>query len=91
MQNYIDSLRALRRPSLMIRAARFGLREYDRKKHLKRIFSGKELPAPGRAVAALIEAEAQHEAIRQEGAATYSVTRHLEALIALMAEAQLQS
>ena len=41
----------------------------------------------GRAVPALTEAEAQHEVIRQEGAETYSVTRHLEALIALIAEA----
>lgn len=89
MSTYIDSLSALRRPSLLIRAARHGLLEYDRKKDLKRVLSGVDVPAPGQAIARLMEAEAQHEATRKAGIAGYSVSRHLEALIALMAEARL--
>ena len=86
MTDHIDSLNDLRRPGLLIRAARHGLMEYDRKKHLRRVLPGIETPPPGRAIAALAEREAQHEATRKAGVAGYSVARHLEALIALMAE-----
>lgn len=86
MTNTIESLKTLQRPSLLVRAARHGLREYDRKKDLRRVLRGEDAPAAGAALGALAETEARFEATRQAGDASYSVSRHLEALIALMAE-----
>lgn len=86
MTHTTESLASLRRPSLLIRAARHGLREYDRKKDLRRVLRNGETAQPGAALTALLETEAQHEATRKAGDASYSVSRHLEALIALMAE-----
>ncbi len=48
-----------------------------------------DAPAPGVAVTRLIEEEARLEETRQGGGAGYSPSRHVEVLIALMAEARL--
>ncbi|QDC11583.1 hypothetical protein FHY55_09995 [Oceanicola sp. D3] len=79
----------MRRPSLLIRAARLGLTDYSRTRDLKRIMRVTTLPAPTRAVRDLLETEAAMEEGRQEGLSTYSVIRHVEVMIALMAEARL--
>lgn len=82
-------LAALRRPRLLIRAARFGLCDYNRDRDLRRLTRSETVPAPARALPALMETEAQLEEIRRAGDASYSVCRHVEVLIALMAEARL--
>ena len=82
-------LSTLRRPRLLIRAARFGLDEYNRKRDLKRLIGATTTPSPHSAVNALIEKEAHLEQVRKDGDATYSVARHVEVLIALMAETRL--
>lgn len=78
----------LRRPRLLITAARFGLSDYDRSRDLPRILNS----APPRAASAVIEQliseEAGLEESRRAGMATYSVMRHLDVLIALMDEAR---
>ncbi len=79
----------LRRPRLLIRAARFGLTDYNRDRDLKRVMKVARAPSPLRAVDGLIEAEAHLEETRKAGDASYSVARHVEVLIALMAEARL--
>lgn len=84
-----DPLSGIRRPSLLIRAARLGLADYSRTRDLKRIMRVATLPAPTRAVRDLIETEAEMEQGRQSGLSTYSVIRHVEVMIALMAEARL--
>lgn len=86
MTTTLESLKTLHRPSLLIRAARHGLREYDRKKDLRRVLRGEEAPQAGAVLSALAETEARYEETRKAGDASYSVSRHLEALIALMAE-----
>ena len=83
------TLNALRRPKLLIRAARFGLAEYVRDRDLRRLMRMPAAPAPRVAVTWLLEEEARLERIRQIGAAAYAPARHVEVLIALMAEAQL--
>ncbi|WP_226780877.1 DUF6477 family protein [Oceaniglobus trochenteri] len=78
-------LSALRRPRLLIRAARFGLADYNRTRTLSRILpdTGPDAdPLPP-----LLSREADCEARRRQGDATYSVARHVEILIALMSEA----
>jgi hypothetical protein len=65
MTDFSTILKDLRRPRLLIRAARHGLSDYRR------------------------DREAEIEGNRQTGSACYNVARHIEVLIALMAEARL--
>ena len=89
MKDITTLLASLRRPRLLIRAARFGLENYNRSRDLKRVIGTTQAPNPSRAIDSLIEKEAQLEATRKQGDATYSVARHVDVLIALMAEARL--
>lgn len=79
----------LRRPRLLIRAARFGLVDYDRTRDLKRLLGLTVPPSPSVAVERLIEEEAAHEERRRAGGLGYSPTRHVDVLIALIAEVRL--
>lgn len=78
----------LRRPRLLIRAARFGLRNYRRERDLLRMLPQSRLPTPGRAIDNLLDVESDMESKRKLGDASYSVARHVDILIALMAESQ---
>ncbi|PTQ71932.1 DUF6477 family protein [Celeribacter persicus] len=89
MTDVTTLLSTLRRPRLLIRAARLGLEHYNRNRDLKRVMRTGTAPSPARALTALIEEEARMEDIRRSGDATYNVTRHVEVLIALMGEARL--
>jgi Family of unknown function (DUF6477) len=89
MNDPVKLLAALRRPSLLIRAARFGLSDYRRERDLRRLTQSSNLPTPSRALGLLISEEGRMEETRQTGDATYSAARHIELLIALMAEARL--
>ncbi|WP_332836469.1 DUF6477 family protein [Thioclava electrotropha] len=85
----VTAVAKLRRPRLLIRAARHGLSDYSRKRDLKRVMRMSELPRPGAALRALMAEEAALDHARRAGEATYSVARHIELLIALLAEARL--
>ena len=89
MSDPTSLLSHIKRPSLLIRAARFGLREYSRDRDLKRILHTDRLAAPNRVLPRLIDEEEQINETRKKGDAAYSVTRHIEVLIAMMAEARL--
>jgi hypothetical protein len=90
MSESIRRLRGLTRPRLLIQAARAGLARYDRTRDLARVLRG-ALPAEGdAALEALLEDEAEAEARRRAADAGYEIGRHVELLIALMAEARLQ-
>lgn len=91
MPNVLDKLHTLHRPKLLIRAARHGATEYNRKRDLRRLLRSDPLPAPLRAVTRLIDLEADLEATRQTGDNAYSISRHVDVLIALMGEARLVS
>jgi hypothetical protein len=91
MPDTIDRLQDLRRPRLLVRAARFGLSDYDRDRDLRRVFGPGATPAPGRAMGRLLDREAGLEAIRLAGGAGYSVARHVQVLTALMAESSMAS
>lgn len=82
-------LKTLRRPKLLVRAARIGLAEYDRSRDLRRVLPAVARAQGGAALDALIEAESEMEQTRSRGDLKYSVGRHVELLIALMAEARL--
>ncbi|WP_353472520.1 DUF6477 family protein [Salipiger sp. H15] len=90
MQDLQSLLGALRRPSLLVRAARFGAAEYRRETQLGRIV-GTPFPArSGAALMRLLEIEAEIDAGRRRRAAGYSPARHVEVLAAIIAEARIQ-
>lgn len=88
MTDFRALLSNLRRPQLLIRAARFGLSDYRRDRDLKRLLDGQQ-PSPDRSVPRLLSEEERLEEDRRAGDAGYSVAHHIEVLIALMAEVRL--
>lgn len=89
MTDLNELISALRRPRLLIRAARFGQRDYNRRRDLRRLLAAPVAPGPEAALRVLIAEEERLEEARREGAAAYSLMRHIEVLIAMMAEARL--
>jgi Family of unknown function (DUF6477) len=82
-------LAALRRPKILVRAARAGVVDYRRDRDLKRILRQPRTAAPQAAIGHLIDEERRLEEIRAAGEATYSIQRHVAVLTALLAEARL--
>jgi hypothetical protein len=78
-----EDLTCLRRPRLLLAAAVRGLALYRRERDLPRVI---DIDKP--AMAALLAAEGALDAARRAGQGGYSVRRHLEVLIALLAEAR---
>ncbi len=80
---------SLRRPRLLLQAARCGVASYRRERDLPRI-TGQALRhlAPRAALARLLAQEAALEEVRRSGAAGYRLHAHVEVLIALLAEAR---
>ena len=89
MTDFRTLLAELRRPRLLIRAARFGVADYKRERDLRRLINASTRATPETAIPQLISAEEQMEQTRRDGDATYSVSRHIEVLIALIAETRL--
>ena len=87
MTDFRALLAELRRPQLLIRAARCGLADYRRDRDLRRLLDAQ--PSPDRALRRLLTEEEAVEATRRSGEAGYSVAHHIELLIALMAEVRL--
>lgn len=89
MQDLLNSLDAMKRPRLLIRAARIGMSDYRRETHLRRHLSDAPLPRPREALAQLMEIESELDARRKERAAGYSPARHVDVMIAIMGEARI--
>lgn len=88
MMDLLSFLHTLQRPRLLIRAARYGISEYRRDIHLARILGRTRLPRSAAALAELINLEMEVDDLRRQRAAEYSPARHVELLIAVMAEAK---
>jgi Family of unknown function (DUF6477) len=89
MKTVLDQLAALRRPGLLMRAARHGALDYDRSRDLKRLMRRDVTPGPVEALTVVMEMEERAEAARQNADAGYSVARHIDLLVALVGEASL--
>ncbi|MCZ7675743.1 MAG: DUF6477 family protein [Roseovarius sp.] len=89
MTDPMSMLNQLRRPPLLIEAARLGLTEYRREAALRRHLGTPRPPAGTAALEALIEIEAELDHERRQGCAGYSPARHVDLLIAMMGEARL--
>ena len=89
MTDFRNLLSDLRRPALLLRAARFGLTDYQRDRDLKRLLRQAAAGGPEKTLPRLIHEENLLEETRKAGDASYSLTRHIELLIALLAELNL--
>ncbi|MAC82372.1 MAG: hypothetical protein CML66_30455 [Rhodobacteraceae bacterium] len=89
MQDLLTMVAALRRPRLLVRAARCGAADYRRDRHLQRVLGYGGLPRPASALMRLMDLESDLDDLRRAGDAAYSLIRHIDVLIALMGEAQL--
>jgi hypothetical protein len=87
MSDFRIMLANLRRPRLLMHAARFGLGDYRRERDLRRLVD--KAASPEETVPRLLSVEEALEATRIAGDASYSAARHIDVLIALLAEAQL--
>ncbi|WP_323037476.1 DUF6477 family protein [Pararhodobacter sp.] len=88
----LQTLARIKRPQLLLRTARHGTRDYNRNTDLRRILRVPATPPPGVAtVRALIELEAWQNEMRtrppHEIGTPWRAARHVEVLIALIAEA----
>lgn len=89
MKDIMSTLDSMRRPRLLMRAARFGVEEYRRDIHLRRYMGQGSLPRSGAALLRLMEIEEEMNQQRRGNAAIYSPMRHVEVLIAMMGEARI--
>lgn len=82
---------SLRRPRLLVRAARHGQAAWRRERDLPALLRGElpphsPMPAPGGAVTWLRAAEGRLEEARRTDPGNYDLDRHIRLLIALLAE-----
>jgi hypothetical protein len=89
MTDLASVLTAIRRPKILVRAARAGVLDYRRERDLKRILRQSRPAAPRQAIGSLLAEESRLEAFRTAGEATYSIQRHVAVLSALLAEVRL--
>ena len=91
MTDLLTVLHALRRPKILIRAARAGVIDYRRDRDLKRLLRQPRATASTHAIGSLLAEEGRLETTRTAGEATYSIQRHVAVLTAILAEARLLS
>lgn len=89
MSEAAQLLSQIRRPRLLMRAARIAMREYNRERDLKRVLRQDRLLSPLRMLERLIVLEEALEESRVSGDAAYNACQHIEALVAMIAEARL--
>lgn len=89
MQDLLTQLSSLRRPRLLIRAARIGAQTYRREARLPRLLGYGVTPRTGPALIKLMSLEADLNDQRENGDACYSIAAHVDVLTAVMGEAQI--
>ena len=81
-------LSQLKRPTLLARAARFGVDDYRREQHLPPLLEVEVPPRPAAALMDLFSREGEMEVWRKENAGHYRPAHHVSLLIAIMGEAR---
>ena len=89
MQDLLTQTSNLRRPRLLIRAARIGAQNYRRNAHLPRLLGYGVTPRFGPALVMLMALEAEMNEKRENGDAGYSIAAHVDLLTAVMGESQM--
>lgn len=82
-------VRTLKRPGLLVRAARFGLDDYRREHTLRQLLRVEDLPTTGAALIQLLDLEAAANDQRLSISAEYNTASHIALLTAIMGEARL--
>jgi len=88
MQDVLSMLQMLRRPALLMRAARIGAADYRRDTHLPRLLGYGVLPRHGAALMKLMQQEEEQNQKRLENDRSYNLVKHVDLLIAMIAEAR---
>ncbi|MEM9970185.1 MAG: DUF6477 family protein [Pseudomonadota bacterium] len=88
MTDIVSLIQSLSRPRLLIRAARHGLQDYSRDTTLSRLVGAAPGSTPHEVLPKLVEIESSLETARKEDDGAYSVARHVDVLIALIAESR---
>ncbi|MEO0912620.1 MAG: DUF6477 family protein [Pseudomonadota bacterium] len=86
MSDIQTTLTHLRRPKLLVRAARLGADLYKRERDLRTALGAE--PPHRQTLGALLAAEDTMEAVRKSGNGAYSAEKHIRVLTALIAEAR---
>lgn len=86
MLDLLGMVRSLKRPGLLIRAARFGLDDYRRERALPRLLKTENTPRPGEALMMLMDIESVLNEQRLANDASYRPGQHVSVLTALMGE-----
>ena len=81
-------LEEIERPKMLLKAAEAGQATYQRRRDLRRMLRIAIPASPADALAKLIPIEAALEERRRTRATSYSLLRHVDVLIALLAEAR---
>jgi Family of unknown function (DUF6477) len=89
MRDIRTALESMRRPRLLMSAARSGLVNYKRDRDLRRLIGTEPRTPMDVTLPKLLCEERRLEAIRLTGDAAYPVGRYVDVLIALLAEASL--
>ena len=89
MQDILSMLHTLRRPRLLMRAARIGAEDYRRAAHLPRLLGYGRLPRHGAALMHLMELESDMNAQRLAEESSYGLLRHIDVLIAIVGESRI--
>ncbi len=89
MIDFAATLTELRRPKILIRAARAGVPDYRRDRDLKRLVRDTQGATPKNPILPLLAEEHRLESNRTNGGATYNIQRHVAVLTAIIAEARL--
>ena len=89
MKDLLSMLHGVRRPPLLMRAARIGAEDYNRSIHLPRLLGYGAQPRHGTALMKLMEIESDINEQRTSGDAGYNLIRHVDVLIAMLGEARI--
>ncbi len=83
----LPDIAGLRRPALLLRAARIASHGYRRSRDLARILRAEPPAEPAMAARLLFEREAALDRLRRDGPGAYRPSAHVAVLAALIAEA----
>lgn len=88
MTDITQILTSVRRPKILIRAARAGVSDYRRDRDLKRLLRNPNTAPAQLAIGPLLAEEGRLEATRTSADRSYNVQRHVAVLTAIIAEAR---
>ena len=89
MKDIISMRHTIKRPRLLMRAARIGSQDYRRSVHLPRLLGYGQLPRHGPALMKLVEIEDDLNTQRKDKDSAYSLLRHIDIMIAIVGEAHI--